>query len=224
MVDFSVRIGKVPTMTLRQRLSRILFLGTCGLLLGIAVAGMSIVIEKAYQSPAGRIAASNIGGPYLLTDQDGKPRTEKDFSRSYKLIYFGFTYCPVICPTELQKMTTALRTLPTETQQKIQPLFISVDPERDTPALLKSYVALFDPRLIGLTGTEEQIDSIKKTYKVYATKAAAESGGPDDYSVDHSSFIYLMSPDDRLLALFKTADTADVIAASINEVIRESRP
>ena len=111
-----------------------------------------------------------VGGPFSLTDQDGRRVSEKDFLGKHMLVFFGYTYCPDICPTELQVMTAALDTLGPEAE-KIQPVFVSVDPERDTPEVLKSYVENFGPRLIGLTGTPEEIAAIAKAYRVYYAKA-----------------------------------------------------
>ncbi len=164
--------------------------------------------------------ASSVGGAFSLVDQDNKPRTDKDFAKTYKLIYFGFASCPAICPTELQKMAQALKSLPENIQAEVQPIFITIDPERDTAAMLKKYVGLFDKRLIGLTGSTAQIDAVKKTYKVYAAKVPAENGAKDEYTMDHSSYIYLMTPDDQLAKIFKTEDTSASVADGIREYVR----
>ena len=176
-----------------KRLPRTLILCGLGLCLGAAIAVFTILMENRAPAPKAQVPlmnAANIGGAFTLTDQDGKTRTEKDFSRVYKLIYFGFSYCPAVCPTELQKTSEALAGLPENISAEIQPIFITIDPERDTPAVLKNYVSLFDKRLIGLTGSVDQIESIKKEYKVYA----AEVPQDDTYTMDHSSFIYFMTP------------------------------
>lgn len=157
------------------------------------------------------VAGASIGGPFTLTDQDGRTVTERDFP-GWKLIYFGFTYCPAICPTELQKVSLILKTLG-ERGEKIQPLFISVDPERDTPAVLKGYVPMFHPRLKGLTGTPEQIEAVKASWRVYAAKV--QEPNANDYTVDHSSFLYLMAPDGSLAGLYKAQDKAEEVARDI---------
>lgn len=154
---------------------------------------------------------AGIGGPFTLTDTNGKTRTERDFNNTYKIVYFGFTFCPAICPTELQKIAQAYTDLPANIQKQVQMIFISVDPERDTPQAMKNYTALFHPKLIGLTGTEEQVEAAKKAYKVYSAKV----GTGNDYSVDHTSFIYFMTPDDKVIALFKIEDSAKTVEEKI---------
>ena len=122
----------------------------------------------------------------------------------------------MICPTELQKIAGVLNTLGAEGEQ-ITPIFITVDPARDTPEVMKNYVTQFHPRLTGLTGSKEQIEAVEKNYRVFAKKA--QDPAMSDYSMDHSSFIYLMGPDDTLVAIYRTADTADFIAADIKAKI-----
>jgi protein SCO1 len=182
---------------------------------GLAVAFLAVQVQK---RPPGKIADENaliavtddaFGGPFTLTDHNGKRVSEKDFTGKYRLIYFGFTYCPAICPTELSKITAALNTLG-DKGKDIQPLFITIDPERDTPEKMKSYVSLFHPKLIGLSGSPDEIKSVLKGYKIYAAKRQDES--MSDYTMDHSSYIYLIAPDDRLLHIFKMEDKADVMA------------
>jgi protein SCO1/2 len=152
-------------------------------------------------------------GPYSLRSTTGENVTEKSWGDKYKLIYFGFTYCPAICPTELQKITLALKTIG-ERASIIQPLFITVDPERDTVPKMKEYVEMFHPSLIGLTGTPEEISHALKTFKIYAAKMQDES--MSDYTMDHSSLIYFIAPDGRLLQIFKADDTADSMVTSIS--------
>ena len=158
------------------------------------------------------IAAANFGGPFTLVNQDGKTVTEKDFQGTWRLIYFGFTYCPAICPTELGKMTKVMDELGSMAKD-IHPIFVSVDPERDTVKVMKSYIASFHPSFTGLTGSVEQVEGIKKSYKVYASKMKDET--MTDYTVDHSSFIYLMDPQENLQANYKLHDNADVMIEDI---------
>lgn len=166
------------------------------------------------------VQAENFGGPFSLIDHNGKPVTDRDFAGHYRLIYFGFTFCPAICPTELQKISGALDLLG-ERSKNIRPLFITVDPERDTVNIMKGYVRLFHPELVGLTGTLAQIETIKKVYKVYSKKV--QDPDVSDYTVDHSSFIYFMDPQDRLLSIFTTKDTSRTIAGNIEKWLDQSK-
>ncbi len=188
----------------------------------IALIGVAFLLGVLLRNPnlQGTNAKENLiavtddvfGGPFSLTDQNGKTITEKSFEGQYKLIYFGFTYCPAICPTELSKITTALNTLGS-ISKKIQPIFMTVDPERDTVEKMKNYVGLFHPALVGLTGPLGEIQKTLKAYKIYAAKVQDPS--LNDYTMDHSSFVYLIAPDGRLLHIFKSADTADDMAKTI---------
>jgi protein SCO1/2 len=159
-------------------------------------------------------SAVPIGGPFAMTDQTGKAVTDADYRGKYLLIYFGYTYCPDVCPTELGVMAKALDLLGRQSD-KVQPLFISVDPERDTVAHLKDYVALFHPSLVGLTGTAEQVRDTARAYRVYYAKAPQKDGKPDDYLMDHSSFIYLMGPDGGFVGVYPAGTTADRIAQDL---------
>ncbi len=159
-----------------------------------------------------------IGGPYELVDQNGRTVRSSDFQGKFQLIYFGYAYCPDVCPTELAAMAEAVDALGTEAD-RVQPLFITVDPERDTPDFLAGYVPHFHPRLIGLTGTPEQIAAVAKAFRVYYAKV--ESDRQTDYLMDHTSFIYLMGPDGNFLTMFRygmqPAAMADAIAAFVDK-------
>lgn len=163
---------------------------------------------------ASPVAGVAVGGPFTLTDQNGKIVTEKTYSGQYKIVYFGFTNCPMICPTGLQKIAKVLNMLG-PAGDNIQPILITVDPERDTPDVLRQYVQQFHPRLVGLTGTKADIENVEKSYRVYAAKV--ENKDLSDYTMDHSAFIYLMSPDDQLLTIYRDADTAETIADDIKK-------
>jgi cytochrome oxidase Cu insertion factor (SCO1/SenC/PrrC family) len=143
-----------------------------------------------------------IGGPFTLTDQDGKPRSSAAFRGRFMLIYFGYTYCPDVCPTTLALMGDALDKLG-NTRRRIVPIFITVDPERDTPAQLKSYLKAFGPGFVGLTGSVKTITKVAGAYRVYFKKHPLPGGG---YGMDHSSVIYLMGPDGRFVTYWD--DTA----------------
>ncbi len=181
---------------------------------GFALALFAGYMQKSAQKdgPDGALVAVTddaFGGPFTLLDQHGKQVTEKDFTGRYRLIYFGFTYCPAICPTELSKMTAAMNKLG-DKGKDVLPIFITIDPERDTPEKLKNYITLFHPSLVGLTGTTEQIKTVLKEYKIYAAKR--QDPTMNEYTMDHSSFIYFIAPDDRLLHIFKMQDDANAMA------------
>lgn len=150
-----------------------------------------------------------VGGAFALKDHNGQDVTEKSWPGKQKLVFFGFTTCPDICPVALDKMTNALNALGADAAH-IQPILITVDPARDTPEQLKTYLADYHASFVGLTGTDAQIAQAKDAYKVYAAKAA---GGDDvNYLMDHSGYIYLMSADDTLLEVFNSDATAETIA------------
>lgn len=161
-------------------------------------------------------AAPSIGGPFALTDQNGTVRHDTDFHGKLALVYFGYTYCPDACPTALHAMSEALDQLG-DKQTDVQPIFITIDPARDTQAQLKLYVANFHPRLIALTGTPEQIAAVAKEYHVYYQKV--DQGGGDDYLMDHSSIIYLMGRDGRYVAHFRSTDTPAAMAAGLERFL-----
>jgi cytochrome oxidase Cu insertion factor (SCO1/SenC/PrrC family) len=153
-----------------------------------------------------------VGGPFELTDHAGKVRTERDFRGKLMLVYFGFTYCPDICPADLQAIGLALDKLGAD-GDSVQPLFITVDPERDTTKHLAEYVPMFHPRLIGLTGSAEAIRNAADAYKVYYARvdppkeSVKEDGGY--YTVDHTAFIYLMDREGNYLGFFPPGTSAD---------------
>jgi cytochrome oxidase Cu insertion factor (SCO1/SenC/PrrC family) len=160
----------------------------------------------------------SIGGPFTLINAEGKPVTDRDFLGKYMLIYFGYTFCPDICPTTLAKMAAALDKLGAKAD-RVQPLFITIDPRRDTPSLIGQYTAALSSRLIGLTGTAEQVASVEKEYRVYAAEHRT-GNGPDDYTMDHSEIVYLMGPDGRFVAVIRADDDADAMAADISKSLR----
>jgi cytochrome oxidase Cu insertion factor (SCO1/SenC/PrrC family) len=160
------------------------------------------------QLPAGLA----LGGPFSLTDQSGKAVTERDYAGGWMLVYFGYSFCPDVCPTELGTMAAAIDQLG-PAGAKVVPVFISVDPQRDTPAHLADYVSRFHPRMQGLTGTPEQVAEAARRYRVYYAKVQR----PDlaDYLMDHSSFIYLVGPDGKVRSLFRPEQSPEVIAAAV---------
>ncbi|MEO7053525.1 MAG: SCO family protein [Rhizomicrobium sp.] len=152
-----------------------------------------------------------VGGPYALTDQDGKPRASTDFGGKYQLIYFGYTFCPDVCPTTLALMAATVDKMGTD-KDRIVPVFITIDPERDTPDAIKKYVAAFGPQFVGLTGTPDQIAKVEKEFRVYAKKGPVENGS---YAMDHSSVMYLMGPDGKLVSFYDEATTPEDLAQQL---------
>lgn len=148
------------------------------------------------------LAGAAIGGDFVLIDQDGKKRTYAEFDGQYRIVYFGYTNCPDICTPDVQNLMAGLKafekTSP-ELGSKIQPIFITVDPQRDTPAVLKQFASAFHPRLIGLTGSETDIADAAKKFAVY--HARVEGSQPDAYLMSHSQQPYLMAPDGKPLAI-----------------------
>jgi len=188
------------------------------LLLAAGVGGYAWMSRTPHGPQGSGIAL--VGGPFSLVDQDGRRVTEKDFLGRYMLVFFGYTYCPDVCPTELQVMSAALDQMGPEAD-RIQPVFVSVDPARDTPEVLKAYVGNFGPRLIGLTGTPEEIAAVAKAYRVYYAKAGNGSSGTD-YLMDHSSIIYLMGPDGRFITHMAYTTDAAKLSAELKETLRTS--
>lgn len=156
-----------------------------------------------------------IGGPFELTSEDGSRVTEADFAGKSMLLYFGYTYCPDICPIGLATLSAAYDQLPSTIQAKVEPVFITVDPVRDTVEVVAEYADLFHDDLIGLTGSVEDIEKTKTTFRVYAKKVGND---PTDYLVDHATFTYLIGPDGMYQAHFNHSDTAETIAAGIIEI------
>ena len=160
-------------------------------------------------APAGDppLAGAKIGGPFTLTDQDGKTVRDSDFAGKYRLVYFGYSYCPDICPVDLQKLMRGLSAFEKSDPARgasIAPMFITVDPERDTPAALKAFVGRYHPRLLGLTGTPEQIAAVAKAYVVTYNKVPGSA--PDRYLMAHSQLAFLMDPQGKPLALLPLDD------------------
>jgi protein SCO1/2 len=158
-----------------------------------------------------------LGGPFSLTDHTGRAVTEADFADGLMLIYFGFTFCPDVCPTELGTIAAALDALGDDAA-RVTPVFISVDPERDTPAAMADYVARFHPRMVGLTGTAAQVAAAARAYRVFYAKVHPPTAS--EYLIDHSSFIYLVGPDARVRALFRPETAPEAIAQTVRGQLR----
>lgn len=185
------------------------------LLCGVAAIVVLLQSEQTAAPAATLQVPDDMGGPFTLTDQDGKQTSTESFKGKYKLIYFGFTHCPAICPTELQKMSKAIFALNDEQAARVQPIFVTVDPDRDTVAVLKDYVGLFSMNLVGFTGTNEEIEKIKRQFRIYAAKV--DDPNASEYTVDHSSYIYLLDPADKVIGLFNADDGAEKITAELQK-------
>jgi protein SCO1/2 len=158
-----------------------------------------------------------VGGPFTLVSGDGHTVTDRDFRGKYLLVYFGYTYCPDVCPTTLNAVADALDKLGSSAD-RLQPLFITVDPRRDTPQVIKQYTADFSPRLLGLTGTPAEIAAVAKEYHVYYAEDRT-GPGPNDYSMDHSSILYLMGPDGHFIAPIRADSTGAEIATQLGKLM-----
>jgi cytochrome oxidase Cu insertion factor (SCO1/SenC/PrrC family) len=187
-------------------------------LAGLAVLIGALIVEYLYLNAPGpglaEIAAPSriaVGGPFALIDQNGATRRAEDFRGKLMLIYFGYTYCPDVCPTELQTMGEAIDRLGAK-GDAVQPIFITIDPERDTPEQLKSYAENFHPRLLALTGSAAEIAGVARAYKVFYQPVKQGDGA---YLMDHSSIVYLMDRDGSYIAHFGGSFTAEQISAAI---------
>jgi len=173
---------------------------------------------------AKQIAQDAITGEFSLVDHHGKPVTDKDYRGTWPLIFFGYTHCPDICPTTLSVVALVLDALGDDAN-RVRPLFITVDPARDTVEVMADYVAAFDPRIIGLTGSEEQVAAAAKSHRAFFAKAPMAEGGKitdDEYAMEHSAYLYLMDPEGVYADVFSPTDTADEIAARIRAFITQS--
>ncbi len=159
----------------------------------------------------------SIGGPFTLTDQNGRTVTSDSLKGKPTLIYFGFTFCPDVCPTALLLMETAVEKIGPETAKKVNLVFITVDPERDTPELLKGYVSNFGSTFIGLTGTRDQIAAVARAYRVYFQKVPGKEGSP--YLMDHSSIVYLLDRNGRFITHFTHEAKAEAIANGVQRLL-----
>jgi cytochrome oxidase Cu insertion factor (SCO1/SenC/PrrC family) len=188
--------------------------------IGLVVAGAVVLAAAggwlleswlAAQQPARGKAL--IESDFSLVDHTGKPVTDEDFAGKWQLVFFGFTYCPDVCPTTLNDISVVLEKLGDDADQ-VQPLFITVDPERDTPEVMAEYVANFDPRIVGLTGSPEQVKQAAQAFRAYYAKAEREDQ-PDGYTMDHSAFLYLMNPEGEYATHFSASDDPAAIADEI---------
>ena len=184
------------------------------MLLAIAVMGAMQWLGGAHAPSALLDPAATVGGPFRLADEDGGTVTEATWRGRFVLLYFGYRYCPDVCPTELAKMVEAYDLLPEASQARTVLAFATVDPERDDAAALRDYTDLFHPALIGLTGTPGETDAAARAFRVYHRRVT-EGRDADAYLLDHSSFTYLLGPDGRTRQVFPATITAEAMAADL---------
>ena len=186
---------------------------------GLAVAAVVYVLTPVRTEPPPAVAEGQgrvaIGGPFVLVNQDGKPVSDKDFAGRYTLVFFGYTHCPDVCPTSLSTIAAARAAMPAGVRDEVTPVFITVDPERDTVPVMRDYVGAFGAGVVGLTGTRAQTDAAAAAYRVYHSRA----GEGDDYLVDHSGFIYLMGPDGGYIRHFGFNAPPEEIVRAVEEAV-----
>jgi protein SCO1/2 len=196
-----------------------------GLLLAIVVIAAAAAVAEwlvirdpdVTKAPTGVIANVQIGGPFTLTDHTGRQVTERDYLGNFTLVFFGYTFCPDVCPTVLGDIALALDELGDDAVA-VTPLMITIDPERDTPDKLAEYVPLFHERLIGLTGTTEQIDQVAKAYRIFFRRV--EDPNYTYYLMDHTSFVYLLNPEGEVASLFRYGTPPEEMAKLIRQQLR----
>src|ERR1051326_7736534 len=186
-------------------------------IIGLLLAAMLLAAGGYLFLSGSRPTALTVGGPFSLIDGDGHPVTEQTWRGKYMLVYFGYTFCPDVCPTTLSSVADALDKLGPRAE-RIQPLFITVAPKRDTVPAVKQYAAAFGPRFVGLTGSPEQIATAARAYRVYYAEHRT-GPGPDDYSMDHSSVLYLMGPDGKFIAPVRADQTGPEMAAVLTKLM-----
>ena len=192
------------------------------IIIGMAlVLAMAILWQRAASVPQGNLAGSSLGGAFALVNQDGKPVTDRDFAGQYRLMYFGYTFCPDVCPTDVGFIARGLvdfEKLSPERGARVTPIFITVDPERDDVAAVKAFVSAFHPRLVGLTGTPTAITAAQKTFGIYSKKVATSD--PENYLVDHFAVIYLFGPDGAPIAFLPHGSTAADVTQMLEAYVR----
>lgn len=201
-----------PRTTPRFAIVAIVFAGVLVIAAGVLLA---LALRETPRGAAGTALASAIGGPFQLIDQNGKPFSDADLKGRWHLIFFGYTHCPDACPTALNEISLALDRLGMK-RDEVGVVFITVDPERDTPDALKSYVQSFDAPIVALTGSPEAVAQAAKAYRVFYAKHPRADG---DYDMDHSAVIYVMNPEGRFTATFTPDSSADAIVQRLQKLI-----
>ena len=195
-------------------------LAVAGLILGGLAAMLLFGMPAGNVLPAGSAVQTGkalIGGPFTLTDHTGKRVTEKDFLGKYMLVFFGFTHCPDVCPSALQVISAALEKLGDKAKDVV-PVFVSLDPERDTPEKLADYIDSFDAKFVGLTGSKQEVESAAKAYRVYHQIVPDETT-PGEYTIDHSAIIYLMGKDGQFITHVPHTNDVDQVVAALSKAL-----
>jgi protein SCO1/2 len=180
--------------------------------LSVLIVTMILLLQPQQQQNASRVP---IGGPFRLTSHEGKPFTDADLKGKPFAVFFGFTHCPEVCPTTLYDLTQDLESLGKDSD-KMRVAFITVDPAQDTPELMKTYLSSFDPRIVGLTGTEDEIAAVAKAYKIYYRKVPTDSG----YTMDHSATIFLMDSKGDFYGTSNFQETAEIRRNKLKQLIK----
>ncbi len=184
-----------------------------------ALLAFGLVPACSAPAPAGPLAGSGVGGPFALVDQDGRAVTDRTYAGKWRLMYFGYTYCPDVCPVDVQKIAQGMKLFAAADPARaktVVPIFVTVDPERDTPAVLKTFVRAFSPDMVGLTGSPAQAEAARKAFRVYAKP----QGSGRDYLVDHTAIIYLMDPANKPVSFLDHGATPQAIAAELKTYVR----
>jgi cytochrome oxidase Cu insertion factor (SCO1/SenC/PrrC family) len=194
--------------------------GAC-LAIGLLVVGrmQTQAVRDAERKAAATATTSQVGGPFRVIDHEGNTVTEADLLGQATLLYFGYAYCPDICPTDLQFMADVLDAVGPEAAGKAQIFFATIDPARDTPERLAQHVKLFHPAIRGLTGSEEQMAAMAATYKSVYRKVPLEGGGPDDYLMDHAGFMYLIDAQGRFIRVFSQRSSKQEMTEALKAVL-----
>lgn len=187
------------------------------ILAALAVAGVIAIVPRLLVSGSD---GPQIGGPFTLVDQAGRTVTDADYHGRMMLVFFGYTFCPDVCPTSLATVAQAYENLTAEERTQVVPIFVTIDPQRDTPARMAEYVANFSPALVGLTGSPEQVAAAAGAYHVYVHKG---EGSATDYTVDHSAVLYLMDKQGRFVGHFDPSATAEQITGDLRRLLAAGR-
>jgi protein SCO1/2 len=185
----------------------------------VVIASFLIVPLASAETTSGEVKT---GGRFILKNHHGKIVTDQDFNGKFMLVYFGYTYCPDVCPTSLQVMSRALDIIK-EDAKHIQPLFITVDPKRDTAAVLRDYVSAFHPSILGLTGSIATIESVTKKYRVVYSRSSEKDADADDYFMDHTASMFFMGPNGEYLARFPYAMTSEQMAEKMRGFVAQMK-
>ena len=183
----------------------------------MALLAAFVALSPVFERPRVMVSGvADVGGPFTLTAHTGERISDQAFRGKFMLVAFGFTHCPDVCPAELQVMTAALDEMG-PAGERVQPLFITIDPERDTADHLAGYMAYFHPRFIGLTGTPDEIASVAKAYHVWYQKVDGDS---PDYVMDHTAIMYLMDPDGAFVQHFSFGTSADTLSEALLAAVK----